>query len=278
MNGRPVFPDASGEFSVDYRNHNGNITLGQGDWTFVTHWSTAGSGSIHAYRDGGSQVAVAQRVSSIEQVTEAIFSQANFTSRTRTPRVGEVVLWLNPKGFAAAVEIKKVTVTAESDPGTVLEARYKILADGKKDFSNVASSDTDKLKQVIDESTAAFENLVDLGIDETSASEIGIGHNRPPNDFILKKDDFAPVTTELKNLSKNPTSETSLKKSNEVVGAALRKIAAVITRRLQLVEEGFFRQIGATSTIALIGWLTYTGKLEKVWQAIQIVGASVFSW
>lgn len=278
MNGSPIFPDASGEFAVDYRNHNGNITLGQGDWIFVTHWSTAGSGSIHAYRDGGSQVAVAQKASLIEQVTEAVFNQANFSSRTRTPRVGEVVLWLNPKGFAAAVEIKKVVVTAESDPGTVLEARYQILVDGKKNFSNVVSSDTDKLRQVIDESTAAFESLVDFDIDETSASEIGIGHNRPPADFILKKDDFVPVITELRSLSNNPTSEISLTKANETVGAALRKIAAVIARRLQLVEEGFFRQIGATSTIALVGWLTYTGKLEKVWQAVQVLGASLFGW
>ncbi len=107
MNERPVFPDAAGTFAVDYRNYDGTITLGQGDWLFVTKWSTAGNGSIHAYRDGGSQVAVAQKVSSIEQVTAEVFSQANFTSRTRTPRVGEVVLWLNSKGFAAAVEIMK---------------------------------------------------------------------------------------------------------------------------------------------------------------------------
>ena len=278
MNKPPVYAEQAGTFAVDYRNYDGLINLGQGDWLFTTKWSTAGNGSIYALRDGGSQVAVAQNISSIEQVTDDVFNEANFTSRVRHPRTGEVVLWLNPKGFAAAVEVKKVTVTAESKSGTVLEGRYRILVDGTRNFSSSSSSDAEALKQLINESLGTFDTLVDLNLNANDETEIGIGHNRPPTDFILKKDDFLPVAAELKDLSDSPISEGALKKINEIVATALRRISAVIARRFQLVEEGFFRQIGATSTLALVGWLTLTGKLEKIEQTVKALGASLFGW
>jgi hypothetical protein len=76
-----VFPEAEGEISVDYRNNDGTIILGSREWAFSTKWSTAGNGSIHAYRDGGPRVAVAPGVSSIDQVSAEVFQQANFSSR-----------------------------------------------------------------------------------------------------------------------------------------------------------------------------------------------------
>jgi hypothetical protein len=90
--GPPTFTEPTGTFSVDYRDHDGTIVLGEGDWRFATKWNTAGNGSIHAYRNGGPRVAVAPGVSAIEEVNADVFSRANFTSRVRTPHVGEVVL------------------------------------------------------------------------------------------------------------------------------------------------------------------------------------------
>lgn len=276
--GPPVFEDPAGTFAVDYRDHNGTIILGDGSWRFTTQWSTAGNGSIHAYRDGGPQLAVARGASSIEDVTAAVFAESNFSSRTRTPHEGEVVLWLNDKGFAAAVEIRKVTITAESLSGTVLEGRYRILVNQGRDFSAAPTLDTDELKQAVQESLRAFDALVDIDAKDQDVTEVGIGHNRPPADLILKKDDFLPTATELRALSLEPKSEHRLRRTYDAVTTALKKLAAAIARRFQLVEEGFYRQIGASTTLGLIAWLTFTGKLEKVEQAITAVGAKLFGW
>ncbi len=90
----PTYPAEEGEFSVDYRDYNGRVIIGSGEWLFETHWSSAGGGSIHIYNDPPSirGVAVAPNAGRINDVTEAVFAAANFTSRSRHPRAGQVVL------------------------------------------------------------------------------------------------------------------------------------------------------------------------------------------
>jgi hypothetical protein len=277
MTGPPQFSGATGAFAVDYRNHDGTIILGQGDWLFATKWGAAGNGSIYAYRDGGPRVAVASGVSTIEQVTSDVFSGANFSSRTRKPREGEVVLWLNNRGFAAAVEIRKVSITPESEDGTVLEGRYRILIDGTRDFTDPSSADFAKLQQALAESLQAFENLTDLSAQEHRESEVGIGHNRPPAEFSLTKADFSSTIVELQAAIHEPRSEEPLRRVYDAAIAAVRRIARLVGRRLQLIEEGFFRQIGA-SAFALGGWLAFSGTLEQVAQAALALGAKLFGW
>ncbi len=274
----PTFRESTGKFSVDYRDHDGTVVLGQGDWRFITKWSTAGNGTIHAYRDSGSRVAVAPNVSSIEQVNAEIFAQANFSSRARTPRVGEVALWLNDKGFAAAVELQKVTVTSESQSGTVLEARYRILTDGTRDFSDDSSPELLILEQRLRECLEAFNQLPDVDTGDLSPSGPGIGHNQPPPELALTRADFADTLVDLQSPVRELRSESRLRRVYESALKIAAKIRSAIAWRLQLIEEGFYRQIGASIAISLGMWLIVSGKFDQLAEAALAVGKALLAW
>lgn len=279
MSEAPRFPASEGEFAVDYRSYDGNIVLGDGEWTFQTRWSTAGSGSIHAYRDGGPRVAVARGTKEIEAVTAKIFADADFTSRNRTPRNGEVVLWENQNGYAAAVQILGVVVTAESEAGTELKARYRILTDKSRDFSKANEPEVVVLEAAIIDALRAFDDLRDLP--DLEAIVPGIGHNNPPENARLHKDDFAAVAEELRRALAEPRDESRLKQLEEVVGVAGARIGAALAKRYAWAEEGYFNQLGglvAITTVALGGWAVFHGSLHGISVAAAALSKVLFGW
>ncbi len=91
-------------------------------------WTRAGAGSAHVYNDPPSisGVAIAEGASEITDVKDA--KGNNFTSRTRTPNVGQIVVIKSNKGVYAALKLKSVHPRVEFD--------YQILADGTADFSS----------------------------------------------------------------------------------------------------------------------------------------------
>lgn len=93
-----------GETTFNYASHDGRFTIGAEPWTFETRWSSASLGSAHLYNDpaGIEGAAIAEGVARISQVTPDVVA-ADFTSRTRTPGVGQVALLRNTAGFYAAL-------------------------------------------------------------------------------------------------------------------------------------------------------------------------------
>ncbi len=279
MSGAPRFPASEGEFAVDYRSYDGNIVLGDGEWAFQTRWSTAGTGSIHAYRDGGPSVAVARGAKAIEAVTAKVFADSDFTSRNRTPRNGEIVLWENRNGYVAAVQILRVVVTTESEAGTELRARYRILTDKSRDFSKANEHEVVVLEAAIADALRAFDGLQD--VPELDAIAPGIGHNNPPEDARLHKDDFAIVAEELRRALAQPKDENRLKQLQETVGAAASRIGAALAKRYAWTEEGYFNQLGglaAIASVALGGWAVFHGSLHGISVAASALGKTLFGW
>jgi hypothetical protein len=263
----PTYPEAQGAISVDYRSHNGDIDIGRGDWRFETTWSTAGNGAIHTYSDRGVRIAVAPGVQTLDRVTRHVFEQADFTSRSRRPRAGEVVLLENSAGYAAAIEIEEVRVTPESAFGTVLNARYRILTDRSRDFSGSAES-TAQISEAAAEALKALSKVEPF--DEGEPSPAGVGHNRPPPDAALNREDYDRLSVILRDLrdSRSAPEPTVIQSALDVLSDVKPKIAEWLELRARLIREGFYRELGATAAkIALFGlaaWAVVDGWLEPV--------------
>lgn len=128
-----------GDAAFDYESYNGRYVIGDGPLSFETHWTTAGDGSIHAYNDAPSiqGIAIANGAGSIADIVNA--AQYDFTSRIRSPRVGEFLILRNSHGFYAALKILEATPRVSSNGGTaMLRFFYIILDDGGCDFSKVS--------------------------------------------------------------------------------------------------------------------------------------------
>lgn len=110
--------DGSGRFTFDYSNNNGEYTIGSGDFTFITKWSKASDTSIYAYKDSlGINGAIA-RVKAPNGWPTAIEAHFDFSSRYRTPNIGDVIIWRNSNNKYAAtkiISIKDDTRGAEHD-------------------------------------------------------------------------------------------------------------------------------------------------------------------
>jgi hypothetical protein len=92
----------------DYSNNNGRYVIGAGDMAFETAWSRGGNTSIHTYTDPPSirSVALALGAENITDITDG--SVYDTSSRVRSPRLGEIVVWQNTAGYYLATKIEKL--------------------------------------------------------------------------------------------------------------------------------------------------------------------------
>jgi len=100
----PRMTSLAGEVVFDYSNHNGRFVIGTDNLAFETEWSKASDTSIHVYNDPSSIHGIAlgsREWTEISQIVDA--SLLDFTSRSRTPRIGQIVVFRNRHGFYAAV-------------------------------------------------------------------------------------------------------------------------------------------------------------------------------
>lgn len=100
--------EKSGTFTFDYSNNNGKYVIGVGEYEFVTRWSKASDRRIHAYKDSlGINGAIA-RVKVPDEWPSTIDDSCDFSSRVRTPNIGDVIIWRNSYGKYAATRIKSI--------------------------------------------------------------------------------------------------------------------------------------------------------------------------
>lgn len=97
-------PKKSGQFTFDYSNNNGEFTIGYDKNTFVTKWSKASNTSIYAYKDGTGIIAIA-RIKAPAELQDALNYPCDFSSRCRTPQIGDIIIWKNEHGNYAGTKI-----------------------------------------------------------------------------------------------------------------------------------------------------------------------------
>lgn len=127
---RYVSPALSGTISFDYSNNNGRFVLGADDMAFETAWSGGSTGAIHAYNDPPSirSVALALGAANITDITDA--SLYDTSSRARTPKLGEIMVWQNTAGYYLATKIEGLQVRGATHPCDEVRFSYAI-APGK---------------------------------------------------------------------------------------------------------------------------------------------------
>ena len=133
----PANPATSGRVAFDYSSHDGFFRLGIGKCEFLTRWSKASDTSIHCYSDSTNLVvAVAPMGTELLAITDA--SVFDFTSRVRTPRIGQIVLFENHASRYAAAKIARIEDDTRAASQDWLEFDFWIVESGGDDFSQKA--------------------------------------------------------------------------------------------------------------------------------------------
>ena len=115
-----------GAFTFDYSNHDGEYVIGEGDGTFSTRWSKASDTSIYALKDGKGidAIALLKNVGNIESIRDI---KGDFSSRYRTPRIGDAIVWKNDKGRYAITKIVSIKDDTRGSDHDELTCEYIIL-------------------------------------------------------------------------------------------------------------------------------------------------------
>ena len=125
------------EVAFDDSDFDGRYVIGNGFREFETKWSKASNRSIRIYNDPSSIYGVAlapKDWTDFGQVTTA--ASLNYTSRSRTPRVGQLVVLRNQNGFYAAIRVMGISDDARGDTHDEVRFHCVIQPDGTDDFSD----------------------------------------------------------------------------------------------------------------------------------------------
>lgn len=113
-------PEMDGKVIFRFDNNNGAYVLGDGEYSFDTRWSRAGNDSIHAYGLLGFDPAITA-FPSIEELPSL-----DFSSRSRTIRTGQIVVFENMKHHFVAIKLGKVYSSGHGFPYDEMSFEYHI--------------------------------------------------------------------------------------------------------------------------------------------------------
>lgn len=101
-------PALSGKVTFDYSNNNGRYSIGSGFFLFETKWSHASQDAIHAYSGSESveSIALAKKMTEIQDIKE--ISAYDFSSHSRTPNEGQIIILKNKNKIYAAIKVLDV--------------------------------------------------------------------------------------------------------------------------------------------------------------------------
>lgn len=133
-------PALFGVVVFDYSNNNGRYVVGAGDMAFETAWSAGDNTAIHAYTDTPSirSVALANSVNCISDIIDV--RQYDTSSRVRTPKLGEIVVWQNTAGYYLATRIDKLQSRSHGCVKDELTFTYAIAPNKSWSFSSATES------------------------------------------------------------------------------------------------------------------------------------------
>lgn len=115
----------NGSVSFNYSNNNGLFTIGSEKQVFTTCWSKASNTSIHAYSEA-SDIECIGIMKNVDDLNELKNIDVDFSSRCRTAKIGDVIIWKNIHGQYAATKITKIKDDTRGDDRDLLEFEYVI--------------------------------------------------------------------------------------------------------------------------------------------------------
>jgi TIR domain len=135
---RYVSPALTGRIAFDYSNNNGRYVLGAGDMAFETVWSGGSNSSIHAYSDPPSirSLALAVGARDIGGILDS--SVYDTSSRVRSPRLGEIVVWQNTAGYYLATLVEALQSRSHGAAADEIVFSYAIAPNKSASFAAVS--------------------------------------------------------------------------------------------------------------------------------------------
>lgn len=124
-------PNLASSVDFNFKDNNGEFVIGRGDYTFTTKWTKRGSDSIYAYNDPGDIKMISHKANyflmpnSIKEILEE-YEISSFSSRTREPKINELVIWKNIYDKFAVTKIEDIKVN-ENKGEFKLKFSYKII-------------------------------------------------------------------------------------------------------------------------------------------------------
>lgn len=119
-----INPAFKGKVKFNYSNNGGSFLLGTGNYVFDTDWSSASNYSIHAYMDRVRAIALIESLDNIDNIETT--EELDFTSRARTPKVGDAIVWINKWGHMAVTRILEVKARSHGSAHDELFFEYEI--------------------------------------------------------------------------------------------------------------------------------------------------------
>ncbi len=119
-------PRKKGSFTFDYSNNNGEFVIGDGEETFRTRWSKGSNTSIHAYKDGKGIEAIAllKNIGDVESIRKI---EGDFSSRSRSPNIGDAIVWKNDKDHYAITKIVSIKDDTRGSDHDELTCDYVVM-------------------------------------------------------------------------------------------------------------------------------------------------------
>ncbi|MEX3315474.1 hypothetical protein [Sulfitobacter sp. PS-8MA] len=125
----------TGRNTFAYKSNDGVFTIGQGEVELTLKFSNASGDSIHVYSDPENvqRVALAKGVGQISDIKDV--SVFDYSSRTVTPKEGQIVCLENKGGNFACIHIHDVKAESHGDHVSEITFSYAISLAGNTDFS-----------------------------------------------------------------------------------------------------------------------------------------------
>lgn len=125
----------AGRNTFAYKSNNGKFPLGHGDTKITLKFSNASAESIHMYSDPADvqSAALATGVGQVSDIKDV--SVFDYSSRTVTPKEGEIVCIKSKAGNFACVHIHDVKAESHGDNVSEITFSYVINPGGDTDFS-----------------------------------------------------------------------------------------------------------------------------------------------
>lgn len=115
-------PAMEGQVTFRFDNNNGIYTIGSGEYSFETRWSRAGNNSIHVYGLIG-YIPGANEYPLVEEIPNY-----DFSSKRRTIRTGEIIIFENMQRHFTAIKLGSVKSASHGHPYDEMTFEYHIYS------------------------------------------------------------------------------------------------------------------------------------------------------
>jgi len=122
-------PQAEDKISFQYLLNGGNFKLGISPMDFITHWSTAGTDTIHSYNKVSRMMRIHnfENFEKINKPADIDLDKLIAIDWSVSLKIGDGIVWINEKNYLAIGKIIQIDLDSEDDYKSTVTLAYKIL-------------------------------------------------------------------------------------------------------------------------------------------------------